>query len=570
MAALISALDNYTPSQIGENGHTEYGWSNQIQERITQLHFQITRTDSSKIENLANLTNKLLHDIAGAYKTQTIAKNQYIEYLSVLYKMVGHTRDIIDGKGEYTLAYMLLKVWHAFNPELAKFAFKHFLVSPEGQADFHPYGSWKDVKFLHKYDKNCPLVSYGLELINQQLASDVNSEHPSLVSKWIPREKSQFKDLFTDLAISYFPHYLDSAKTEEARNRAVKKAKTDYRKLISSLNKKLDTVQIKQCGRTWALIDPENQTSITMKRQKKAFLNIDKTGKQRSEEQDRIDCGIKFKEFAQKASRGEVEVKGKRVGLNDFTAEAFKLMNSNSFDEINLLNAQWVDNSKQTKDLGKFVAMVDVSGSMHGDPMNAAIALGIRIAEKSKLGKRVMTFSASPQWVDLSGYDTFVEMVNVMQRADWGMNTNFYLALKMILDAIVNSKLSTEDVEDMVLCILSDMQMDDAQTDDVKRTQNSLMQQIEQEYAAAGIKICGKPYKPPHLLFWNLRSTSGFPTLSTQQNASMMSGFSAALLNTFCEEGLNALQSATPWSTLLKELEKERYQILDKHLRESL
>ena len=37
MAALLHALDNYTPSQIGENGHVEYGWSNSIQEQIVQL-----------------------------------------------------------------------------------------------------------------------------------------------------------------------------------------------------------------------------------------------------------------------------------------------------------------------------------------------------------------------------------------------------------------------------------------------------------------------------------------------------------------------------------------------------
>jgi hypothetical protein len=34
MAALVNALDNYNPSQIGENGHVEYGWSNSIQEQI--------------------------------------------------------------------------------------------------------------------------------------------------------------------------------------------------------------------------------------------------------------------------------------------------------------------------------------------------------------------------------------------------------------------------------------------------------------------------------------------------------------------------------------------------------
>ena len=54
------------------------------------------------------------------------------------------------------------------------------------------------------------------------------------------------------------------------------------------------------------------------------------------------------------------------------------------------------------------IAMVDVSGSMDGDPLHAAIALGIRVAEKSILGKRVLTFSALPTWVNLDGYDSFV------------------------------------------------------------------------------------------------------------------------------------------------------------------
>jgi ABC-type amino acid transport substrate-binding protein len=202
---------------------------------------------------------------------------------------------------------------------------------------------------------------------------------------------------------------------------------------------------------------------------------------------------------------------------------------------------------------------------MSGDPMNAAIALGIRVAEKSILGKRVMTFSATPSWVNLTGQDTFVNMVDIVSRADWGMNTNFERALKMILDAIVTQKLTPDDVEDMVLAIFSDMQMDQADS-----KSKSLMDSIENMYAEAGVRLWGKPFKAPHILFWNLRSTSGFPTLSTQKNASMMSGFSPALLNLFCEEGLNALQSCTPWSLFIKSLDNERYNPLDKYLREHL
>lgn len=569
MSALISALDNYTPSQIGENGTREYTWSNNVRERILQLSFQLTRSrDISTINKLAEQTDSILKELHGSYKASILSREEYLEYMSIVYRMIGHTRDIIDGKGEYTLAYMLLGVWHKHYPELAKFAFRLFVLPPdETSTDYHPYGSWKDVKYLYKANKSSPLAIYGSQLLLSQLKKDSLSDNPSLAAKWVPREKSQFKELFNELAVEYFNDYIFCAKTDEARKKAIIKAKMDFRKLISSLNKKIDTVQIKQCGQNWAEIDPTKQTSITMHKQKRAFLNVKKNGSQRYTLEDRIVCADKFKEFAQKAVKGEVEVKGKRVGLNDFTKEALELIGrrQDKSDEAALLNAQWLDNSKQTGALGKMIAMVDVSGSMSGDPMNAAIALGIRVAEKSMLGKRIMTFSASPSWVNLQGQDNFVDMVDVVKRAEWGMNTNFAAALKMILDAIVTQKLKPEDVEDMVLAVFSDMQMDQADN-----KSKSLMESIEAQYAEAGERLWGKPFKAPHILFWNLRSTSGFPTLSTQKNASMMSGFSPALLNLFCEEGLTALQSCTPWSLFIKSLEKERYQPLDNYIRENL
>ena len=566
MSVFISALDNFTPSQMGENGTREYTWSNSIRERIIQFNFQLTRTRDST--RLSTHIHKLLDDLYNSYITTNLTREEYIEYMSLLYRMIAYTRDIINGKGEYDLSYMLLEVWYCHHPELAKFALNLFVLPPQGvTSDFHPYGSWKDIKYLYKKNTTSPLVQYGSQLLIHQLRIDSTSDNPSLTAKWVPREKSQFRHLFTELAVKYFSNYLDSAKTEEAKKKAIIKAKMDFRKLISSLNKKLDTVQIKQCSSHWADIDPAKQTSITMHKQKKAFLNLNKKGEQRSDSEDRIACAHKFKEFAQKAVKGEVEVKGKRVGLNDFTKEAFELITryQENSDEAALLNAQWLDNSKQTGALGKMIAMVDVSGSMSGDPMYAAIALGIRVAEKSLLGKRVLTFSASPTWINLDGKNTFIDMVQTVRRADWGMNTNFAAALKMILHAIISQKLKPEDVEDMVLVIFSDMQMDQADP-----SSKSLIDTIEQQYADAGERLWGKPFKAPHILFWNLRSTSGFPTLSTQKNSSMMSGFSPALLNLFCEEGLESLQSCTPWTLFVKGLENERYKVLDQHIRETL
>ena len=70
----------------------------------------------------------------------------------------------------------------------------------------------------------------------------------------------------------------------------------NYRKIIASLNKQLDTVQIKQCSNQWAKIDPRKQTSRTMKLQLNAFLNKNCDGSERFERSDRIICSYNFKD----------------------------------------------------------------------------------------------------------------------------------------------------------------------------------------------------------------------------------------------------------------------------------
>ena len=44
MASLITALDQHTPKTIGENGHLQEGWSNDMRKQICQLYFQLVRS----------------------------------------------------------------------------------------------------------------------------------------------------------------------------------------------------------------------------------------------------------------------------------------------------------------------------------------------------------------------------------------------------------------------------------------------------------------------------------------------------------------------------------------------
>lgn len=577
MSALINALDNHTSKQIGENGHAEYGWSNSIRERILQFSFQLTRTDERGLHKLAIILYNILHTLKAQQEKNSSEHVVVTEYLILLYKMIGQTRDIVDGKGECSLTYMMIHTWFQFYPDLAFYAVK-CLVDFGDAGKTHQYGSWKDIKYFcdycHKHDYNVehPLIQYAINTVNTQIISDYtnlisNSDDISLAGKWVPREKSgRFGWMYQALACNYFPRYIETARTENSGTAAILKCKTEYRKILSALNRKIDTLQIKQCERVWSEIDFTKVTSVSLSKQRKAFLNVTKKGETRfPDNKDRVLCAEHFNAHIQKAVRGEVDMKGKRVGLENFTKQAIELIQNNhspSFEtEKALLDSQWRDNSSQTGVLENMIAMVDVSGSMNGDPLNAAIALGIRVAEKSKLGKRVMTFSSIPKWVNFEGQDDFTSMVQTLQHAEWGMNTNFDAALNMILDVIVESQMEPEDVEGLTLAIFSDMQMDFA--DQVNRDTNVLYDRIRTKYAEAGMRVKGKPYKPPHILFWNLRSTSGFPTLSTQQNASMMSGFSASMLNLFCEQGIESLQACTPWSLFLKSLENERYKIME-------
>jgi hypothetical protein len=596
MSALINTLDNYTPKQIGENGHLEYAWSNNIKEQICQFSSQIVRSNDSELIQLRSKFTNLLQRLKEIYdkdrdrdsdnecfkEVVDDEKKEARSHLCMLYKLIAQTRDIIDGKGEYKLTYMMIYVWYTIcGPSLAFFAINSMVQLNSNE---HPYGSWKDLKYFcdyitsnHNIQLDHPLIKHCCFLYNNQLKFDEynmnvseNNElkNISLVAKWIPREKSRFGYLYDLLAYDYYKEYISTSATKSplTQAKAMLKCKTHYRKLLAKLNVIIDTLQIKQCGKNWSSINFDKVTSISISKQKHALLNVKKDGKKRTNLMDRIICAEHFKEHIKSAVKDNKEIKGKRVGLTSFTSQAIELIVKMKYNkdettqmEYDLLNSQWRDNSSQNGKLGNIIPMVDVSGSMDGDPLHAAIALGIRVAEKSLLGKRVLTFSSLPRWVNLHHKDNFVDMVEEVNNADFGLNTNFHAALVLILNAIVEAKMPSEDVENMVLAIFSDMQIDEGDRSDKK----VLYDVMKEKYANAGIKVNGKPYNPPHILFWNLRSTNGFPTLSSQTNTSMMSGFSPALLNLFCNEGIESLQNCTPWILLEKSLNIDRYKIME-------
>lgn len=403
------------------------------------------------------------------------------------------------------------------------------------------------------------------------LARQDSSIHPNLTlaAKWAPRENGggKFSFLAKRLAEGIFASYMrTSTNGTPSRTRAQKKAMMEYRKLVTMLNQSLRTVQINQCNGDWKSIDFDKQvTSLTMSRQREAFLNM-----KHKESEDRIQCAENYKSFVESVKQQQTIMKSACLSVNELVKSAIRLKNIKSADDTSSqclrdsINMMWEEHSKKTNSLDHFIAMVDTSSSMDGHPMETAIGIGLRIAEKSLLGNRIMTFSSRPSWIQFDDNEDFVSRVHKVMSSEWGLNTNFYAAFELILEAIKTLKLPAAYVSKLTLVILSDMQMDASDGGD------PLDESIVKAFANAGMETIGTPYPVPRVVFWNLGEYDGFPTTSSQKNAVMVSSTSVTHLNAFCEIGHEALENITPYSFMKLRLEHPRYTPYREYIRQLL
>lgn len=422
-----------------------------------------------------------------------------------------------------------------------------------------------DVPFINQL-----AIDFGVQIYKDWVAleeakrtSKMDSLNISLAARWAPRRGSGLFGPLSALLVNrvvpesilWYSTIQMSIKPNVSQL-VENKLYATYRKRLAILNRHLDTVQIKQCEGRWSEIDfDKGVTSVTLIKQRTSFL------KEHINEDRRL-CAVNFRTFIDSVSKREKTAKGKRVSIYAFVKQCLQGKTLEQ-SEKNLLDAQWDDKGKDISGLGDFIAMVDTSNSMtclQNYPLYTAIGLGIRIAEKSKLGNRVMTFSQKPEWLNLDRINSFCDRVEKVRKADWGMNTNFAAALRMIIRAAELANLSASEVANLTLIILSDMQMD--QADDFNET---LYNELVREFADAGIRNSGEAWTIPKIVFWNLRSTSGFPSRSTNKNAIMLSGGSDILLNDLCEEGLSAIKNIQLWTMLVKLLNKERYEHISKN-----
>ena len=162
--------------------------------------------------------------------------------------------------------------------------------------------------------------------------------------------------------------------------------------------------------------------------------------------------------------------------------------------------------------------MIDVSGSMFGQPLAVAMSLGMYLSERTKgeFKDLFLTFSENPELVRLQG-DSVAERLRNISQADWGMNTDFGKAFQHILDVAVKHNVLPDSMPTMLL-VLSDMQFDESQG----RT-DTHFSWMEEEFEKAG-------YKLPKIVFWNLDAHFGTPAKCKDDSVAMVSGFSPSIM----------------------------------------
>ena len=414
--------------------------------------------------------------VGGAYRNRTdqdcilLFKNALEENEELALKCLFYLRDIRGGQGERRFFRVCYKWLCNNHPDAAQRNLDYIAE----------YGRWDDLIYIAA---DTQLQSYAFDLIGKQLRLDLDCVTPSLLAKWMPSENTSSTD------------------TKEMANKIRKHLKIShkaYRKMLSTLRKRINVLERLMSANRWEEIEFDKIPSKAGMKYKNAFARRDLIAE-------------KYKEFAQ----SDAKVNAKTLYPYDIAHEAFKIVNEKKinywdylkgYDEENnwterlMLQKYWDNLPNYYGDKNENgLAIVDVSGSMTGRPMEAAVSLGAYIAEKAHgpFANHFVTFSEHPKLVKFEGVD-IVDKFNRAQSADWGYNTNISAVFAMLLRIAQDEGVKAEDIPQR-LYIFSDMEFDAGfgRHGIAESGINTLLENIALQWNAAG-------YELPTVIFWNL------------------------------------------------------------------
>ena len=468
----------------------------------------ITRTENGGVTRKSTESKVLdMFAVGGAYRTRSdedvilLFKNAFEEDRLLAMKCLFYLRDIRGGQGERRFFRIAFRWLCNEYPQVAKANLKN--VSE--------YGRWDDLIYVAE---GTQVQTAAFNIIKHQLALDIQCKTPSLLAKWMPSQNASNAD--TKRLGHILANFLGMTSRE-------------YRKTLSILRERINVLERLMSAGRWQDIEFDKIPSKAGILYRNAFARRDILAK-------------KYEAFAKSK---DTKVNADALYPHDIAHRAFAMRYNTSLeDPTRLMLQKYWDNLKDfyngREENG--IAVVDVSGSMSGTPMEAAVSMGAYIADKAHgpFANHFITFSAQPELVRFEGVD-IVDKLNRCVNARWGMNTNLQAVFDMLLNTAMKQNVKAEDMPDK-LFIFSDMEFDECVTFDTPKTillhsgwwdscetvrdeneVNSDLELIAKQWAAAG-------YKLPKVIFWNLNARQNrIPAIG--EGFSYVSGFSPSMVD---------------------------------------
>jgi len=571
LAALAAGLASHGTLEAGENGMPEHSirLATNIQDLLVALNGFATHShghEASLDTALGNLRRAI-----------TAAPEQEDETVRLVALLLAHTRDCRKegmGRGSKSPSWIIFCwMWAEFpaRREMFKEVFTHL---------YELFGSFQDLNHLNRKLETLLSVSKGrnelrtflrdewvrhlthvqwvVDVHEGRAAASAAGEPPkleNLAAKWAPREKKQddrMAKMVADVIFRTIPRRQDRMKR--------------YRKMLSCANRLLNTVEVHMCHDG---ADPDCPTEgdwdIDFAKVPGRCQHVHK----KAFEKHRPDRWAAYLE-----SLKAPDSKGAK-GTSVFITELCRQL---SYRPDELAEAQWKDQVKNLREaaaanghdlgdfLSNFVCLLDFSGSMSGEPMELAWAMGAFLTplQKGPFRNKCISFETRPHWVDISGARTVYEALQVYQRSPWGGSTNFAAAHTMILQVLRDERArgaTAAQVKALLpkfFLVVSDMQFDYAQR--TRGGWETMHVHLQKLYRDTGMELIGEPLELPTMVYWNARAdTGGMPVCRSSEKALFVTGFSTAVVKTFLTSGIEELASMTPWSYLHKTLTSPWY-----------
>ena len=441
-------------------------------------------------------------------------KHAYSEDPTLALRCLFYLRDVRGGQGERRFFRTILN-WMG----------NHMVEEVENLIPMiAEYGRWDDLFELFNTKCEPAILGYIYHTINK------NEDH--LIYKWLPSINA-------------------SSKTTQSRGRKIAAefhmTEREYRKMLTEGRKACNLVESLMSQNHWDQIAFDKLPSRAGLLYKNAFMRREETK-------------ARYAEFM---SGDKTRVNAAVLNPVDIAHQIFNYRGWNrpNSTERNAWQKYW-DNLKDYynghEEPG--IAIVDVSGSMYGQPLEAAVSMGAYIAERGKgpFHNHFITFTNNPRLVELTGVDIYDKFMRA-QNAEWGGSTNIEAALDLLLNTALQHHTKAEDMP-KTLYIFSDMEFNacitsGAPTNNMWSTYGTILRdsgKVDTVIEAQARKWAMKGYKIPRIIFWNLDARhNNIPAIG--EGFSYVSGFSMNMVE-------QILSGKDGIDLMLEKLNSERYQ----------